>query len=340
MSNKFSKLRTKENIEMYRVPDVLRVSSGGIRNISTSGMVYDGCFYSMMFRAIKKQDGEIAFDRIYGTLRKKGVRYKISMNVPLHEYYFTIFTQNDNLSDAIENLMNDLNETIHLIESENSNIEIEIVDGQERLRMLHRMCLKDDLKTTDNYFKSGSWLKDIKMLSSVFKKDQSMFCIRENYLRCYAINAINTGSGISEKMYYKLLSVPGMQMIDSYFEAISDSMVVQMMKDKYLDAEKIISRHRRKYPELYNAYVNGSNEDTCNYICGGMNILVAANTPDKLQECEHLLAELADSESFSVLSLYGKQKDAYMSFFPTGIKRSYERINLTNEAIDLFPAFY
>lgn len=335
MANKFTSVK-KGSIKIYRVPDVIRQASG-VLEIAENGTVYDGKYYNNMYQIKKLEDTEISFEKTYAKLRNKNAKYKITLEKPEMTYYLTLYSDKSNIDEALEHL-----DELEKLVQRDSMIRLDRMDGDERLKLLHVMCMNERKPALENYFKPGSWLKDIRMLNNIFRKDKSMFQLKEEYCKVYSICTINNGDESSENMYRSLAMLPDVKFITSDFDSIPDEYVVRQMKDKYLDADVIISRNRRKYPELYNAYVNGSDEDTDTraYTLGGITIMFATNTVDKLQECEYSLLSCSKKENFDVVTLYGHQKEAYASLFSLTARRLSNRIHPTDEAIDFFPAFY
>lgn len=318
-----------KNGEWYKSPDTLYQITG-IRQITKAGIFSDGKKSNMMYKLIKSQESRIDFEPIFAFLRKEEIHYQVQCNLQsdlYNEYYLIISF--DNIDSEYFNKV--FHELQSLLIKFHLSIELVPVKAQERFKIIHEMAIGKKVDSEQNYLISSSWIEEIKMKDVNFQKDKSLFVLNHEYYRVYMIVKA------SATMFETICSLDGVSFILTEFNSVKDYIVLNHMKTLYLDVDQVISRHRKKYPALYDICVNGKQEDTLNYTMAGTLLLMKADIKEDLDDNEYVLLEKAQKENFEVISLYGCQKENFIKLFPIGTNFLQLRMNSTDEAIDFFP---
>lgn len=101
-------------------------------------------------------------------------------------------------------------------------------------------------------------------------------------------------------------------------EPISDFAVSDFIEERYIGFEGLLSRMKRKNPELYQVLEREPETDKKQFFCGESVFLISGETQEIFQELLENLQKKAEEKGYEIRRLYGGQKNKLLDFFLLG----------------------
>jgi len=333
MPKAFKALR-KGLAEMYTVPDIMKQATN-IKLVSADGIFFDGTYFNKMYFLQTASQNRVPFEGIFALLRKENVRFQCRKEYPDGKNYLTLFCKGEIPDESILTFFAAMEQKVSKqIFAAGLPLKLISIDTDTRLKMLHAMTMDERKPLEKNYLSGGMWLKDLRMPQINWAKSHDCFLHKGDFQKIFMICTI---SAECESLYLSIEAIPDIRLIVSEFSAISDSLVIKHMESLYLDVNTVYAKLRKRNPDLYNAYVNGAKVDTYGYSFSGMLLLLSSPTKDMLRDNEYLLQQAAKSGKYQVISLYGSQRENFLSMLPTASFPLQTRVHPTDAAIEFFP---
>lgn len=269
----------------------------GMNEINSAGRIMYGNSYSIMYE-IEKISGEAD---IFSLLRFYDVRFKILMDLTENKKYIIVCADYDNNAQADNDmniLCNDIVKNINLM-----NCSLRLVQLNERMRIIHKMSMGGMYINTDNYTKSGDWVKEISLVSCKDKAGHLLWVNSDSEdISKKVISHIN--------VYYSAKVIEDICKLNAeyiYFDFadISDNAAGLFINSNYIGLEELELEIKEKNEKLYEVIYGGKKDNKKNFVLAGLYAVIGNGN-----------LELINKKEWNLCN--NIQKKMYNSIIPNG----------------------